>query len=51
MNPLGLPPDRFLIAENEGGSMIGFGQLQEQPNQQNAEFLELRTLIVADDAR
>ena len=51
MNPLGLPPDRFLIAESESGSLLGFGQLQEQPNQQNGQFLELRTLIVADDAR
>lgn len=51
MNPLSLPAERFLIAENADGSMMGFGQLQEQPNSQNIEFLELRTLIVDDSAR
>ena len=51
MNPLGLPAERFLVAENEYGMLMGFGQLQEQPNQQDVQFLELRTLIVDANAR
>lgn len=51
MNPLGLPAERFLVAKSEGGTLMGFGQLQEQPNQQDVQFLELRTLIVDPNAR
>ena len=50
MNPLGLPAERFIVAESEN-KLLGFGQLQQQPNQQDVQFLELRTLIVDDDMR
>jgi hypothetical protein len=51
MNPLGLPADRFIIAEDAEGQVMGFGQLQQQPNAERVQFLELRTLIVTDAAR
>ncbi|DBA82923.1 hypothetical protein WJX77_002683 [Trebouxia sp. C0004] len=51
MNPLGLPADRFIIAEDAEGKVMGFGQLQQQPNAEHVQFLELRTLIVTDAAR
>ena len=51
MNPLGLPAERFLVAEDNKGKLLGFGQLQQQPNPANVQFLELRTLIVRDDVR
>lgn len=50
MNPLGLPVERFIVAESEN-KLVGFGQLQQQPNQQDVQFLELRTLIVDDALR
>ncbi|DBA82241.1 hypothetical protein WJX79_004896 [Trebouxia sp. C0005] len=51
MNPLGLPADRFIIAEDAEGQVMGFGQLQQQPNAEHVQFLELRTLIVTNAAR
>lgn len=51
MNPLGLPTERFLVAENSQGQLVGFGQLQQQPTASDVHFLELRTLIVRDEAR
>ena len=51
MNPLGLPTERFLVAENGEGQLVGFGQLQQQPTASDVRFLELRTLIVRDEAR
>lgn len=51
MNPLGLPAERFLVAENSAGQLLGFGQLQQQPDKSSVQFLELRTLIVRDDVR
>jgi carbamate kinase len=50
MHPLGLPADRFIIAEDAEGQVMGFGQLQQQ-NAEHVQFLELRTLIVTDAAR
>ncbi|KAK9787494.1 hypothetical protein WJX73_006222 [Symbiochloris irregularis] len=49
MNPLGLKPERFVIAEDEAGhkpSTLGFGQLQSHGDTGSDSFLELRTLIV-----
>ena len=51
MNPLGLPTERFLVAENSEGQLVGFGQLQQQPTASDVQFLELRTLIVRNEAR
>ncbi len=51
MNPLGLPAERFIVAEDVDGQVVGFGQLQQQPSPENVQFLELRTLIVSEDAR
>lgn len=51
MNPLGLPAERFIIAEDVEGQLMGIGQLQQQPSAQDVQFLELRTLIVTDAAR
>lgn len=49
MNPLGLKPERFVVAVDESGNdtaVLGFGQLQPHGNEQQPDFLELRTLIV-----
>lgn len=51
INPLGLSAERFIVAENADGQVLGFGQLQQQPSPQDVHFLELRTLIVDNDAR
>ena len=51
MNPLGLATERFLVAENNTGQLVGFGQLQQQPSTADTQFLELRTLIVRIDVR
>lgn len=50
MNPLGLPAERFIVAE-DNQKVLGFGQLQQQPSQRDVQFLELRTLIVNDSFR
>lgn len=51
INPFGLPTERFLVAENNEGQLVGFGQLQQQPTASDVQFLELRTLIVHDESR
>ena len=48
---MGLSAERFIVAENADGQVLGFGQLQQQPSPQDVHFLELRTLIVDNDAR
>ena len=50
MNPLGLQPERFTVAEREG-EVLGFVQLQPQLGGNSLGYLELRTLIVAKDHR
>lgn len=42
MNPLGLLPQRFIIAENENSDLIGFGQIKPLGEAEQ----ELATLIV-----
>lgn len=51
INPFGLPTERFLVAENNEGQLVGFGQLQQQPSASDVQFLELRTLIVREESR
>ena len=47
MNPLGLDPARFLVAEDSATSqLLGIAQLQPQEG-----FQELRTLIVEPHCR
>ena len=47
LNPLGLKPERFVVAVNDSsGAMLGFGQLQPYGKLDQPIFLELRTLIV-----
>eukprot|EP00884_Botryococcus_braunii_P008492 jgi/Botrbrau1/17644/Bobra.0166s0075.4 len=48
MNPLGLDPGRFEIAEDEEGSVVGCCQLEKLPEQL---MWSLRTLIVRSDMR
>ncbi|KAK9815533.1 hypothetical protein WJX72_005265 [[Myrmecia] bisecta] len=51
MNPLGLHPERFLVAQDANGAIKGFGQLEPKPSSTDAQFLELRTLIVDHSCR
>ena len=51
INPFGLATERFLVAEDNQGQLVGFGQLQQQPTASDVQFLELRTLIVREGAR
>ena len=49
MNPLGLKPERFVIAVDDSGSgtdILGFGQLQPYGDASKPTFLELRTIVV-----
>lgn len=46
MNPLGLKPERFVVAVDQNEMMLGFGQLQPYGDPDRATFHELRTLIV-----
>ena len=52
MNPLGLAAERFVVATSKSsGNLLGFGQLEPKPSAQDAQFLELRTMIVKPDYR
>lgn len=51
MNPLGLDVSRFLVASTAQGSLLACGQLEPKPSAAKLEFQELRTLIVAKNAR
>lgn len=45
MNPVGVDPTRFLIAEDEQGLCLGFGQLE----QKDTKAYELRSLVVVKE--
>lgn len=51
MNPLGLDASRFLVASDVQGGLLACGQLEPKPSAAKLEFHELRTLIVAKNAR
>ena len=46
MNPLGLRPERFTVATDSAGRLLGFGQLEQRDG-----YLELRSMIVVPAAR
>lgn len=41
MNPLGIKPERFTVAEDDQGSLLGFGQLEPKEG-----CVELRSMVV-----
>ena len=41
MNPLGIKPERFTVAIDEEGSLLGFGQLEPKDG-----CIELRSMVV-----
>ncbi len=41
MNPLGIEPDRFTVATDEQGRLLGFGQLEPKDG-----CFELRSMVV-----
>lgn len=52
MNPLGLAAERFVVATSKSsGNLLGFGQLEPKPSAEDAQFLELRTMIVKPEYR
>lgn len=52
MNPLGLAAERFVVATSKSsGKLLGFGQLEPKQSAQDAQFLELRTMIVKPEYR
>jgi N-acetylglutamate synthase-like GNAT family acetyltransferase len=46
MNPLGIAPERFTVAEGNAGRLLGFGQLEQKDG-----YLELRSMVVDPSAR
>ena len=46
MNPLGITPERFTVAVDESGKMLGFGQLEQKDG-----YKELRTMVVDPSCR
>ena len=46
MNPLGIAPERYTVAVDAAGSLLGFGQLEQKDG-----YLELRSMVVAGAAR
>lgn len=46
MNPLGIVPERFTLAVDASGKMVGFGQLEQKDG-----YLELRTMVVDPSCR
>ena len=46
MNPLGVVPERFTVAEDGAGRLLGFGQLEQKDG-----YLELRSMVVDPSAR
>lgn len=51
MNPLGLACERFLVAEDEAGDLLGFGQIEAKTDTDGSEYREFRSLFVKEDAR
>ncbi len=52
MNPLGLAAQRFVVATDASdGAVLGFGQLEPKPSGKDAQFLELRTMVVKEEHR
>ncbi len=52
MNPLGLAAERFTVAADPAtGELLGFGQLEPKPTEDEQQFLELRTMIVRAEHR
>ena len=41
MNPLGIKPERFTVATDKEGSLLGFGQLEPKDS-----CMELRSMVV-----
>ena len=46
MNPLGLAPERFTVATDSAGKLVGFGQLEQKDG-----YLELRSMVVDPSVR
>ena len=46
MNPLGITPERFTVAVDDSGKMLGFGQLEQKDG-----YKELRTMVVNPSCR
>ena len=46
MNPLGIAPERFIVAVDESGKLLGFGQLEQKDN-----YMELRSMVVDPSCR
>ena len=46
MNPLGIVPERFTVATDDSGKMLGFGQLEQKDG-----YMELRTMVVDPSCR
>lgn len=51
MNPIGINYERFLVAEDGNGELVGFAQAEEKTTNDGSDYLEFRSLFVKKEAR